>query len=68
MNNKIYEPNKGNFGENAIEELYMRQLSPSSAIRVSQDARRWLRKNLDLDVDNQHKATNSAFGSPMYKT
>ena len=63
MNSKMYEPNKGDFGARAEDLLSIAPYSPTSGVRVSRDARRWLRKNLDLEVGG-FSAQRSAVASP----
>jgi len=65
MNSKIYEPNKADFGEQAEDLLSIAPYSPASGVRVSRDARRWLKKNLDLEFDG-FKGQRSAVASPQH--
>lgn len=51
MNNKIYQPNLGDFGQYAQDLNQATPFQPSKSLRVSYDAKNWLKRNLDLDYD-----------------
>ena len=52
MNNKIYQPNIGDFGQYAQDLNQASPFQPSQSLRVSYDAKNWLKRNLDFDYDN----------------